>query len=287
MIGRPSASTTSRPDHDVLDLAVARRVLAGRPAGQPSADGRQLDRLRPVPEGETVVGPQLGFEVGARRCRRSTSTMRLASSTATTPWSAVRSSSDAAVHGDAGAAHAAAAAGGGDRDPGLVADREHGGHLVGGRRPAHGRGQGRRPGRRGPRSSPAATSRGWPRHGRARSVVTSAHAERSLVSSRQRTAIGSVATWATTALGSPSRTRSGATGWAGPSLRRRARRRRAPSRAGRRPCARAPPTPGTPSPGGRLLGVVPAELGAPAGRRRRERRRRNRRGRGAGRGCAG
>ena len=81
----PSASTTSRPDDDVLDLAVAGRELAGAAAREPAADGRQRDRLRPVPARDAVLGAQLVLEhvaeraglhvdehrgvVDARRCR--------------------------------------------------------------------------------------------------------------------------------------------------------------------------------------------------------------------------
>ena len=49
------------PGHHLFDLAVARRELAGRPARQPPADGRQLDRLRPVTE-RVTARPQVGFE---------------------------------------------------------------------------------------------------------------------------------------------------------------------------------------------------------------------------------
>ena len=45
-------------DGHVLDLAVAVGELAGGAAGQPAADGRQGDRLRPVAEGDLVLGPQ-------------------------------------------------------------------------------------------------------------------------------------------------------------------------------------------------------------------------------------
>ena len=52
-------------EHDVLDLPVAGRELAGGPAGQPPADGRQRHRLGPVAEGEPVLGAQLVLEVVA------------------------------------------------------------------------------------------------------------------------------------------------------------------------------------------------------------------------------
>ncbi len=65
------------PDHHVLDLAVAGRVLAGTAAGQPSADRREIHRLRPVPEGvprahptesRLEIGPEgAGSDIGGER----------------------------------------------------------------------------------------------------------------------------------------------------------------------------------------------------------------------------
>ena len=63
-------------DDHVLDLPVAVGVLAGTPAGQPAAHGRQVHRLGPVAEGDAVavaqrrlhVGPEgAGPEVGHQR----------------------------------------------------------------------------------------------------------------------------------------------------------------------------------------------------------------------------
>src|SRR5207248_2502705 len=56
-------------DDDVLDLAVPRRQLPGAAAGEPPADGRDVDRLRPVPTRETVTFAQLRLERRAERSR--------------------------------------------------------------------------------------------------------------------------------------------------------------------------------------------------------------------------
>ena len=56
--------------HHVLDLPVAGRELTGRAAGQPAADRRQRDRLRPVAEGEPVRRAQLVLEVVAEGAGR-------------------------------------------------------------------------------------------------------------------------------------------------------------------------------------------------------------------------
>ena len=58
------------PEHHVLDLPVAGRVLPGAAAGEPSADGGEIHRLRPMAEG--VAGAQLPerrFEVRAEHAR--------------------------------------------------------------------------------------------------------------------------------------------------------------------------------------------------------------------------
>ncbi len=54
--------------HHVLDLPVAGGELAGRAAGQPAADGGQGHRLRPVAEGESVLGRAARARGGRRRC---------------------------------------------------------------------------------------------------------------------------------------------------------------------------------------------------------------------------
>ena len=56
-------------DGHVLDLAVAVGELAGGAAGQPAADGRQGDGLRPVAEGHARARPAASPRDGRRRCR--------------------------------------------------------------------------------------------------------------------------------------------------------------------------------------------------------------------------
>ena len=51
-------------DH-VFDLAVAGAVLACAAAGDPSADGGDVEALRQVTNREAVLGAEFGFEVGA------------------------------------------------------------------------------------------------------------------------------------------------------------------------------------------------------------------------------
>ena len=55
------------PDNDVLDLAVPGGQLACAATCQPSADGRQRHRLRPVANGQTVLPLKVGLEVIAER----------------------------------------------------------------------------------------------------------------------------------------------------------------------------------------------------------------------------
>ena len=55
------------PDDDVLDLAVAGGVLAGAPAGDPAADGGDVEALREVADAEAVPVLQLGLEVRPER----------------------------------------------------------------------------------------------------------------------------------------------------------------------------------------------------------------------------
>ena len=72
--GAPPVRTTRavgehdlQPDRDVLDLAVAGRVLAGAAAGHPTADGGDVEALREVADAQAVLGLQLALEVGAER----------------------------------------------------------------------------------------------------------------------------------------------------------------------------------------------------------------------------
>ena len=93
VISVPSASTTSRPVDDVLDLAVARRELAGAAAREPTADGRQRHRLRPVPAGDAVRRRGARPRTRRRTCRAARRRASRCVSTPTMPSSAVRSSS--------------------------------------------------------------------------------------------------------------------------------------------------------------------------------------------------
>ena len=117
------------PDDHVLDLPVAGRVLAGRPAGQPAADRRQVDRLRPVAERQAVGGPQLGLERRAEGAGQDVDHQRGVVDVDEAGQRA-QVEDDAAVHRDRPAAHAAAP--GRRRSPGrprVRAHAEHGGHL--------------------------------------------------------------------------------------------------------------------------------------------------------------
>ena len=58
------------PGDDVLDLAVAGRELAGAPAREPAADGRERDRLRPVPARDARARRAACLRRRRRRCRR-------------------------------------------------------------------------------------------------------------------------------------------------------------------------------------------------------------------------
>ena len=79
-------------EHHVLDLPVAGGELARAPAREPPADGREVDRLGPVPEGDAVLGAQRRPRGGCRTCPARTSSTSDVSSTSTMPSSAVRSS---------------------------------------------------------------------------------------------------------------------------------------------------------------------------------------------------
>ena len=147
---------------DVLDLPVARRHLARAAARDPTADRRQRHRLRPVPARHAVLRAQVVFEHVAERARAHVDEHRglVDADDAGEPGEVEQ---HAAEHGNARAAHAAAARGRGDRDARLVAQPQHGLHLRGVVRLDHDRRRAPRPARRAPRSSRAATSRGSPR----------------------------------------------------------------------------------------------------------------------------
>ncbi len=117
-------------DDHVLDLAVAGRELAGAATGQPAADGREGDRLRPVPAREAVGGAQLVFEVVAEGAGPHVDGERRVVDV-DDAGQVAEIEDDAAVERDRRAAHPAAPGRGGDGDAGLVADAEDGRDLVG------------------------------------------------------------------------------------------------------------------------------------------------------------
>ena len=138
-------------DH-VLDLPVAPRQLARRPARQPPADGGQGDGLGPVAEGEAVGAAQLVLQDVAERAGPHVEDQR---GGVDVDDAAQRGEveDDPAVQRDRRPADTAAAAGRGDGDLGLVAQGEHGPHLVGVGRAGDGGGQ------------PGDLALGGPRHG--------------------------------------------------------------------------------------------------------------------------
>ncbi len=121
-------------DDEVLDLAVARRVLAGAATGDPAADRGQVEALREVADAQVVTG-EFGLEVGSERAGGDLDDARLSIDVA-----------DAAQPGDVeqhaaerrnGATRDAAAAGDDrQRDALAVADRGDRGDLLRGRRSA-------------------------------------------------------------------------------------------------------------------------------------------------------
>ena len=255
VIGAPVGQHDVEPDDHVLDLAVAGRVLARRPAGQPAADRRQLDRLGPVPQGEPVVRPQLGFELVAERAGQHVDGEAGARRRRRCPAARVRSSTTPPNTGTL-APHTplrppAAVTG----TPASWQTRSTAADLGRGRPAGTRRRPGRRPGRRGPRSWRAATSPGWPR--RAPPVPRRPRSRRPAAAPARRQPVRRPG-WRGGASPRPGRRPARSEGrarlaadrrhrWAGSTatLRRRGRRR-APSRAGRRRCARERSTPGTP-----------------------------------------
>ena len=147
---------------DVLDLAVTGRELAGATAREPAADGRQRHRLRPVPARDAVLVAQLVLEHVAERARLHVDEHRRVIDV-DDALERGEVEQHATEHRNARAAHAAPAGGGGDRDPcrrcTRAAPPRPRRRSAGGRSPT----RGSRPGRRAPRSSRAATSRGSPR----------------------------------------------------------------------------------------------------------------------------
>ena len=150
--------------HHVLDLPVAGRVLARTPTRQPSAHGRQVHGLGPVPERHPVscaarLRDRARTFPGAPRPDSEVSSMSV---DARQP---AHVEGHATEGGDARTAHARTPRHGRDRHPGVVTGAHHAGHL----------GRGGRDGtpppaeparhRRWPNGWPVATNLGPPRRG--------------------------------------------------------------------------------------------------------------------------
>ena len=123
-------------DDHVLDLAVARRVLARAATREPPADRRQVDRLRPVPERRSVLVAQRVLEPRAERPREDVQHERLAVDV-DDAGECAQIEHDAAVHRDARATDAAAPRRRRHRDARVVAHAQHRRHLAGRCRPRH------------------------------------------------------------------------------------------------------------------------------------------------------
>ena len=122
-------------DDHVLDLSVARRVLAGAPGRDPAADRCEVEALREVSDRHPVDLAELVFEVRAERAGEH---LDDAGHHVDVDDAAQRRrvEDDPTEHGRCRSAHAAAAAGDGERQPGVVADLDDASDLVG-RRRAH------------------------------------------------------------------------------------------------------------------------------------------------------
>jgi hypothetical protein len=127
---------------DVLDLPVAGRVLAGAAAGDPAADGGEGHRLGPVADRQAVAALELLLEQVAEGAGGDVDHERGVVDVAD-PGEGGGVEDDAAEHRHRRPADPAAPAGGGERHPGLVADRHHGGDLLGAGRPGDDGGAGR------------------------------------------------------------------------------------------------------------------------------------------------
>ena len=230
---------------DVLDLPVARRQLTGAAAREPAADGRQRDRLRPVPD-VTPCSARSSSSNTSPNVPGSTSTIIDVVSTSTMPASRGEVEQHAAEHRHARAAHAAAPAAAVTGTRASLQTRRIAPHLFDRAAAGRRRSPAPRPGRRAPRSSRAATSRGSPR----RRLVGASTTSAPVAASRARSASST----STRLAAEPVADRRGSTGNAiggvgaprfvsiaiGPPRCRRsttaaAAARRARSRAGRRP----------------------------------------------------
>ncbi len=123
-------------EHHVLDLPVPVGVLARTPAGQPTADRREVHRLGPVPEGHPVLPAQPRLDVGTEGPGPQVGDERVGVDR-TDAGEAAEVEGDPAEDGDRGTAHPAAPAGRGHRHPGRVAEGQHVGDLRGLGRTGH------------------------------------------------------------------------------------------------------------------------------------------------------
>ncbi len=130
------------PDDEVLDLAVPGRVLAGPAAGDPSADGGEVEALGEVADAQPVRGLELLLEIGPERPGEDLDDAR-AVVDGDDPGQPGEVEHDAAEGRHRRPAHAAAPAGRGQRDPGAGTDGDHGGDLVDGAGPGDGGGDAR------------------------------------------------------------------------------------------------------------------------------------------------
>ncbi len=117
-------------EHHVLDLAVAVRVLAGPPAGQPPAHGGEVHRLGPVPERDAEAVAETGLDLGAEGAGPQVGHQRLGVDLAD-PGEPTEVEGDPPEQGDGPAAHPAPPACCSHRHAEVVAQGQHGGHLVG------------------------------------------------------------------------------------------------------------------------------------------------------------
>lgn len=113
---------------DVLDLAVAGRVLPGAPTGRPTADGRQRHGLWPVSDGQTMLAAQLRLEVIAEGAGRRSHGQRVVIDIEDAAQPA-QVEYYAAMQRDRVAAHPGSSGGHGQRDRLGVADGDDGADL--------------------------------------------------------------------------------------------------------------------------------------------------------------
>ena len=136
MDGAPVGERDVEADDDVLDLPVARGVLACATTCEPTADRRQVDRLRPVPDRRVVLATQRVLEPRAEGSRPDVQHERSVVDVDDARECA-EVEHDTTVHRDARATDAAAPRRRRHRDPRVVAHAQDGGHFIGRSRPCH------------------------------------------------------------------------------------------------------------------------------------------------------